>query len=358
MADLVFPRPASHATPQPTPVAPPPDDEIGRTTPPTLAPRHFHPFRVQDLPDVADLAFLVDGILPAGVVAEVHGAPGAGKSFVALAMALSIACDVPFLGRPVSRGPVLYIAGERFFGLRRRIEAWCTRHSVTNHDGLRVMRDAPQLIDSINVGAFRRALRQLSFAPTLIVIDTLSRCLTGADENGQRDMSKAIEAMDAVRDQTGATLLLIHHTRKAGDLERGSNLLRGAADVMMSVRTNKRHMLIRAEKVNDFASFPDIPVRLESVGDSCVLEAASPEDDGCSSGTVGSSLSGGQKVALRVLAEHANGLSVSVWARKSGRSASTVGRWAKDEFAPAGLVVLGPRGKSYRATDAGIAAAG
>jgi hypothetical protein len=45
------------------------------------------------------IQFLVDGVLPLAALAAIHGTPAAGKSFLALDMACSIATGVPWLGR-------------------------------------------------------------------------------------------------------------------------------------------------------------------------------------------------------------------------------------------------------------------
>lgn len=321
-----------------------------------VAPR-FHAFRVDELPHEAALPFLIQDIVPAGAIAEIHGAPGVGKSFVSIAMALSVTCDLPFLGHQVARGPVLYVAAERFLGLRRRIEAWSSRHGATDLSRLRIMQDGPQLIDAASMRTFLRTVERLPECPSLVVIDTFSRCLVGADENGQRDMTKVVESIDNVRKATGATILLVHHTRKGGDIERGSTVLRGAADLMIAVKGGE-DITIHADKVNDFAPFLDIRVRLESVGDSCVLTKCPEGEGGAREPLLSTRVSPKAKQALTVLAKHPQGLTISAWGRELAMPGATLGRLAKDRLAPGGLVTLGDGGKRYLVTDSGHALLG
>ena len=54
-----------------------------------------------------------------------------------------------------------------------------------------------------------------------VFVDTVSRVLPGAEENLQKDMTRFVEACDAVRNKFGATVIGIHHTNYAGGI-RGS----------------------------------------------------------------------------------------------------------------------------------------
>ncbi len=320
--------------------------------------RRFQPYAIDDLPNESVLPFLIEGVLPAGALAEVHGSPGAGKSFIGLAMALSIATDVPFFGHGVAPGRVLYVAAERFLGLRRRIEAWFRRHQVTDRALFQVMRDGVQLIDAKDVQSFIRAVQRLPELPSLIVLDTLSRCLVGADENGQRDMSKVVDSLDAIRKATGATVLLVHHTRKAGDMERGSTVLRGAADLMMGVQAAKDVVSLRVEKVNDFSPFKEMKLRLDAEGDSCVLVEAESDAQDADPGPAAELVRGDLRKLLEALREHPDGATVGTLAAKTDIPGSTVHRRCKEKLAPAGLVSKGERGGKYRLTEKGRNALG
>src|SRR5262249_4858307 len=61
--------------------------------------------------------WLVEGLWPQRAVGFIGGPPKAGKSWLALDLAISVATGAPFLGRKVlTTGPVLFFLGEEFLG--------------------------------------------------------------------------------------------------------------------------------------------------------------------------------------------------------------------------------------------------
>ena len=75
--------------------------------------------------------WLIDGFIHETEIGAFWGAPGTGKSFVALDWALSVATGQPWLGRyPVIQGPVLYMCGEGAPSLAKRIDGWMAAHGV------------------------------------------------------------------------------------------------------------------------------------------------------------------------------------------------------------------------------------
>jgi hypothetical protein len=111
------------------------------------------------------------------------------------------------------------------------------------------------------------------FAPRLIIFDTLARLTPGGDENNAGQMGLAIKAIDIIRESTSASVLLVHHTRKAGKdgkgafVERGSSALRGAADVMIECSSIEEALLVQLKctKMKDAEPFKTISVGLERI---------------------------------------------------------------------------------------------
>ena len=66
---------------------------------------------------------LVHGILSKGDLAMVYGAPGSGKSFLVLDLALSVATGSTWAGHATTKGTVVYCTLEGLAGFRRRIPA-------------------------------------------------------------------------------------------------------------------------------------------------------------------------------------------------------------------------------------------
>lgn len=164
----------------------------------------------------------------------IWGAPGCGKSFVALDQALHVAYARPswhFGARVNVSGPVLYILQEGVRSFAKRIDAWKAHHKINDDPGqLRLIRQRLNFMESGDVALLVEAIKAEDRPFKMIVLDTLSRVIPGADENAQDEMSLFVEASERVREVTGATLLGVHHANKSGESERGSTVLRGAAD--------------------------------------------------------------------------------------------------------------------------------
>jgi hypothetical protein len=111
-------------------------------------------------------------------------------------------------------------------------------------------------------------LAAANFRPDLIVVDTLVRVAVGMDENSARDMGEIVAAAEALRRSFDASILLIHHTRKDGNSERGSSALRGAADLMIECKWSSEFeniVTLTCSKMKDDEPFADIEIGLEKV---------------------------------------------------------------------------------------------
>src|SRR5690606_14132992 len=61
----------------------------------------------------------------------------------------------------------------------------------------------------------------------LIVLDTQARVSVGLEENSAKEMGQFIEYAEQLRRDTKACVLVVHHTTKNGETERGSGAIRG-----------------------------------------------------------------------------------------------------------------------------------
>jgi hypothetical protein len=225
--------------------------------------------------------WLVDDVLGVATLAVLYGKPGSGKSFLALDWALSVAAGMPWNGREVHGGTVLYVAAEGVGGLGIRVRAWTETFGVSLHevDDIQFFPTAINLLDATR----RQALIEMAMTldPTLVIIDTLARSMVGGDENSTRDVGLAIDTADAVRAATAATVLVVHHTSKGGETYRGSSSIEGAADTMILVEAEGPNLTVKCEKAKDAEQFEPIKLKRRVVtlrGEtvtSCVLESHS-----------------------------------------------------------------------------------
>lgn len=216
----------------------------------------------------------VQNYITDGGFAVLYGPSGCGKTFIALSLTMSIATGRSWNGCEVQHGRVVYVAGEGVAGLDQRATAWEIHgnggETVTAIDFVPL---AVNLLDQAQVTEFIQVIKTMPEPPTQIVLDTLARCIVGGDENSAKDMGNAIASIDRIRRETGAGVLVIHHTGKGNqDTERGSSALRGAADTMILVKNDDGRITVSCEKQKDAAPFESSEWKLEQIeqADSCV----------------------------------------------------------------------------------------
>lgn len=223
--------------------------------------------------------WLVPGLLVESSLAAIYGIPESGKSFLALDIAMAIASGMDWHGREVMRGGVLYIAAEGAPGLGQRTRAWkIERRAQGGSFQLHFMREALNLAAEKDGDA--RSLVQTvidELGPLkLVIIDTLNQTAAGADENSAKDMGRYIASMKRLRDETGATVAVVHHAGKDSTKGmRGSTALLGAMDTTIEVERDKdgHAITVRVQKQKDAEREVPLRFNLEKVDRSLVLRA-------------------------------------------------------------------------------------
>jgi RecA-family ATPase len=243
----------------------------------------FRTLSLTDIRNLPDPEWLVSKFLQADSFAVLYGAPGSTKSFWALDIALCVATGTPFHGSDVKKGQALYAAGEGLRGLKWRIESWLLAHpDATEEDvlsNLRIIPDVPHLLDKTHTAKLLNTAEIMAEEKTplrLVIIDTWARALVGGDENSQKDSGLAVNACDIIRKNTGATTLVVHHTGTEGTRERGSTVLRGAADTSIMVAHDEmsRYTTVTVKKMKDGEAGHKSTYSLKQYGHSVVLAAA------------------------------------------------------------------------------------
>jgi hypothetical protein len=165
-----------------------------------------------DAPENAHVEWLVDGVLPLHDEAALFGESGHLKSFMALHLAGCVAAGMPWNGKSVRQGLVVYVAAEGAAGIRVRLKGWREKYGERDHRiGVVVHRGGVNLMKGNEVDAFIAKLVTLPERPVLIVWDTLNRCMPGADENTSASYGAALVGLARIREATGATNLVLHH---------------------------------------------------------------------------------------------------------------------------------------------------
>lgn len=229
---------------------------------------------LRGLPEPAPL---IHGVLDRGSVALLYGPWGSGKSFLALDWAASVATGREWQGRPVEQCRVLYVAAEGAFGLKARLDAWEIGWSRTISDGaLDVLPRPVNLSRSVDVVNLIALVGWNGYG--LVILDTLARCLVGADENSAKDCGLVVDVLHRIRENTPdgrGVVMAVHHTGKDKRTFRGSSVFEAGADTVYSVTSDSDDgaIVVNREKRKDGPVFDAHRLKLDpiEIAGSCVL---------------------------------------------------------------------------------------
>lgn len=210
---------------------------------------------------------LIWDLLDRDSIAALIGLPGSFKSFVALDMAGHVGQGRMWRDKRVHQGEVVYIAAEGERGMTLRIRAWQQKHGPMT--GVRFLPEPVQIRDPVAWRVLIEACRRIQ--PVMVVIDTQAMVSVGMEENSNTEMSVVIDAFKAIKRATGACVLVVHHTTKAGDSTRGASAQDGAQDTRLKLeRANPRSSMVVKlieGKQKDMAEGENggMPLQLETV---------------------------------------------------------------------------------------------
>lgn len=211
--------------------------------------------------------YLVKGWLDRGSASVVYGESNVGKTFFAMDLALHVAARLPWHGVRVAGmgdrewpGQVYYLALEGGSGFSNRI---CAMRSERPDIFERIESAGdfvpwPVAIDlhgTTDGQAIADAINETSEPTALIVIDTLARAMGDGDENTAKDMGQFVRNVDLIRKQTGAHVMVIHHSGKdTSKGARGSGSLRGAIDTEIELTRSGSVVMAETKKQRDMPS--------------------------------------------------------------------------------------------------------
>lgn len=198
------------------------------------------------------LEWLVRGVLPATGLGCIFGASGSGKSFLALDLCAAVADGARWFDCKVMAGPVTYVALEGEAGFAQRVRAWTLNRKRDMPDKLRFVMQPFGLLAGDDVSALADAVHASGCAGGLVVLDTLNRAASGADENSSTDMGQIIDAAKALQTRCGGLVLLVHHSGKdASRGLRGHSSLIAALDASIEVTRTDTGQAWKLDKSKD-----------------------------------------------------------------------------------------------------------
>jgi len=197
---------------------------------------------------------IVQAFIPPKAVIAFSGHGGVGKGFTLLDLAFPVSQGFDWLDLLTCKTNVLIVDLEnRGPWLRRRIL------QVMGGHGLELPPENVRIVTS-----FRYKLTDPGFVSELvalaesvgaglIILDSLIDFLGDLDENSNSDMGKVAEKLRAVRDATGATIIVQHHVSKASagksyQTSRGASSFFDGVDVDIQVMRDGPQLIMEHKK--------------------------------------------------------------------------------------------------------------
>lgn len=188
------------------------------------------------------------GVLPRAGKCVLGGAPKAGKSFIALNMALDMARGRHIFSAHYNNGTPVMPCTKKFRvlyfeqeigpdGLRDRLHAMLKGELDPSIELFIKSRDMQMRLD-MDSGRELIAAECAEVKPDVVIFDPLAKFHL-YDENSAQQMGAVMRAGDKLVEKFGTAIIYIHHTAKPGaeDNKRGGDRLRGSSAVFADVDT-------------------------------------------------------------------------------------------------------------------------
>ena len=177
----------------------------------TLVSSVREPVDLGTIPEPPPIAWLVDNIIPSRFITNLYADSGQGKSYLTLYLALCCVTGQPFVGKPVTKGKVLYLDWE--LDAETTARRW---YAVCRGAGFQSA--IRGLLYSRMMEPISRAFSSIyelvqKHEPVLVIIDSLGKAL-GEDPLDPKVAIKAYTALDTLKT---AVLIVDHQPKTSGD---------------------------------------------------------------------------------------------------------------------------------------------
>lgn len=199
---------------------------------------------------------LIAGMLYEGGTMMMSGASKSMKTYTMIALGLSVAAGVEWMGRKCSKRTVVYLNLElQPFAMERRIKEIAYAMGIEPPENFLAINLRGQLI---NIDAVEANLQKLfkSFNPGLVIVDPHYKisAASGVEENSNDAQGLLLYRLENAVCKKGAALMIAHHfskgdksTSKAIDRAAGGGALARWPDVIMTLTEHEEDKCCAAE---------------------------------------------------------------------------------------------------------------
>jgi hypothetical protein len=204
-----------------------------------------------------------------------------------------IAAGLPWMGREVKQGAVVWVAAERAEEARHRLLA-LSRHYKRDDVPLWLIPKTLNLFDpKADLRPLIEAIREIEARHGVkvekVTLDTLARVMVGGDENSTKDMNALVANLDRLREAVRAHVSVIHHTSIGEERMRGAYALKGAIDTQIEIKKNRTIYIEKQSGWADHYALARFKLKVVQLGPhprsgkpvtSCVIEPTVIVSDG------------------------------------------------------------------------------
>lgn len=214
-------------------------------------------------------ADLVQGLLPQLCRAMIAGPSGAGKTTVAVGIAVAVAAGIPLDSREVQQGVVLYVAAEAVESTKRRIRAALLQAERSAENlPLAIIPQPVTFADEAMqrvIQTAKNAAEQYGLPVRLVVFDTLQANEPGDEK--ETHFSQVVAALDVIATNLECCAVVVHHFGKSEDAgARGSSTLPAGLDVVIDVVKRAEERVLTISKHRDREGGSSIGFQLQPHG--------------------------------------------------------------------------------------------
>lgn len=270
----------------------------------------------------------VPGVIPRNGLVQIHGPYASGKTFAALDIVFHRSLGLPWHGIELEQGLCFYVLAEGAAGARVRVAGIKKYYGVTRA-GIYFIPQPVHLNNEAEVAELIAAIKERASegAKPWVVIDTRSRCFIG-NENSTEDVSAFVRGCDRIRQETDATVIVLHHPGWGTDERgRGAYDFDASCDTIIRVEKDAERITLSCTKQKDGPNFSPLAFETFPFAQTLLLRAVE-----LSAGK----LTGQRLTALRSLHDNSTdlGCTYSSWLAGSGLKSSSFNKareWLKTE---------------------------
>jgi archaellum biogenesis ATPase FlaH len=210
-----------------------------------------------DEPEGEHRAYVLEDYLYEGSLGLLAAKPKIGKSTLLYELAVKVALGRSFLGRATQGGGVLILAVEEHRrDVRQRFQSLSAEKLENIHVHVGPLPDNKNTYQALLTFIRNNGIK-------LVIVDTLNTFWSVEDENSATQVTAAVKPLLSLARESGAAVLLIHHSRKGdgdhGDEIRGSGALFSLLDVALIL---KRHEVENQRRLTAVSRYSETPAEL------------------------------------------------------------------------------------------------